>query len=243
MTSLVGPDVFPAADRHAYLNAASVSLMPKMAADAILDWQTDLATEGTVHFDEEAEEKVFDTLRQAAARLLGAQPDEIACASNASESLCSLAWALSPGSGWNVVSARVEHPTVVYPWLRVARLTGCDVRLAADRDSLVDPSELMDLIDDRTSAVCISHVQYSTGQRLDLSTLSQVAHGHGALLVVDASQSAGAVPINVVDDDIDVLVTTGYKWLCGPFGSGVLYLRRDLHEELEPGLVGWRSTQ
>jgi cysteine desulfurase/selenocysteine lyase len=243
MTALVGPDVFPAAHRYAYLNAASVALMPKMAADAILDWQRDLATEGTVHFDEEAEENVFDTLRQATARLLGAQPDEIACASNASESLCSLAWALSPGSGWNVVSARVEHPTVVYPWLRVARLTGCDVRLATDQDNLIDPSELMDLIDDRTSAVCISHVQYSTGQRLDLATLAQVAHSHGAILVVDASQSAGAVPISVVDDDIDVLVTTGYKWLCGPFGSGVLFLRRDLHEELEPGLVGWRSTE
>jgi cysteine desulfurase/selenocysteine lyase len=243
VAALVGPDVFPAAHRYAYLNAASVALMPRMAADAILDWQRDLAAEGTVNFDEEAEENVFNTLRQATARLLGAQPDEIACASNASESLCSVAWALSPGSGRNVVSARIEHPTVVYPWLRVARLTGCDVRLATDQENRIDPDELMDLIDDRTTAVCISHVQYSTGQRLDLATLAQVAHNHGAILVVDASQSAGAVPINVVAEDVDVLVTTGYKWLCGPFGSGVLFVRRDLHEELEPGLVGWRSTE
>jgi cysteine desulfurase/selenocysteine lyase len=243
LADLVSPDVFPAARQYAYLNAASVALMPKVAAEAIMDWQRDLAIRGTVHFDEEAEAKVFDTLRQAGARLLGAQPDEIACASNASELLCSLAWALSPGSEGNVVSAQVEFPSVVYPWSRVARLTGCDVRLASDKDGTIDPNELMDLIDDRTSAVCISHVQYSTGQRLDLAELANVAHSHGAILVVDATQSAGAVPIDVVAEDIDVLVTSGYKWLCGPFGAAMLFVRRDLHEELEPGLVGWRSTE
>ncbi len=243
MKALVSPDIFPAAQQYTYLNAASVALMPKMAAEATLDWQRDLALRGTVHFDEEAEAEVFDTLRQATARLLGAQPDEIACGSNASEALCSAAWALSPGADRNVVSARVDHPTTVYPWSRVARLTGCDVRLAGDHDNLIDPNELIDLIDDRTSAVCISHVQYSTGQRLDLAVLAEVAHNHGAILVVDATQSAGAVPIDVLAQDIDVLVASGYKWLCGPFGAAILFVRRDLHDKLEPGLVGWRSTE
>jgi cysteine desulfurase/selenocysteine lyase len=243
MDALVSPDIFPAARRYAYLNAASVALMPRMAADAILDWQEDLATRGTVHFDEEAEAKVFDDLRHAAAGLLGAQPDEIAGASNASEALCSVAWALSPGADRNVVSARVDHPTTVYPWSRVARLTGCDVRLAPDKDGVIDANELMDLIDDRTSVVCVSHVQYSTGQRLDLAALAQVAHSRGAILVVDATQSAGAVPIDVVAEDIDVLVASGYKWLCGPFGAAILFVRRGLHDKLEPGLVGWRSTE
>jgi len=243
LEDLVGPDVFPAAQQYTYLNAASVALMPKMAAAAILAWQRDLAERGTVHFDEEAEAKVFNTLRQAAARLLGAQPDEIACASNASEALCSMAWALSPGAEANVVSARVEFPSVVYPWLRVARLTGCDVRLTTDQHNVIDSDEVVGLMDDRTAAVCISHVQYSTGQRLDLAALAQVAHSYGAILIVDATQSAGAVPIDVVADDIDVLVTSGYKWLCGPFGAAVLFVRRNLHEKLEPGLVGWRSTE
>jgi len=243
MDALVSPDVFPAARRYAYLNAASVALMPTMAAKATLDWQEDLATRGTVHFDEEAEAKVFDDLRQAASGLLGAQPDEIAGGSNASEALCSVAWALSPGADRNVVSARVDHPTTVYPWSRVARLTGCDVRLATDKDGIIDPEELMGLIDDHTSAVCVSHVQYSTGQRLDLAALAEAAHRHGAILVVDATQSAGAVPIDVVAEDIDILVASGYKWLCGPFGAAILFVRRDLHDKLEPGLVGWRSAE
>lgn len=242
MKALVSADVFPATQHYTYLNAASVAPMSKMAAKATLDWQEDLALRGTVHFDEEAETRVFDSLREVGARLLGAQPDEIAGASNASESLCSMAWALSPGPGQNVVSCRIEFPSVVYPWLRVARTTGCEVRLSKDENHVIDLDELLGLIDDRTSAVCVSHVQYSTGQRLDLKMLADAAHRHGALLIVDATQSAGAVPIDVVADDVDLLVTSGYKWLCGPFGAAMLFVRRALHDTLEPGLVGWRST-
>ncbi len=243
MDALVDADIFPAARSYAYLNAASVALMPKMASDAVIEWQRDLATEGTVHFDEEAEANVFDTLRRVGASLLGAAPDEIACISSVSEALSSLAWALSPGPDSNVVSARVEFPSVVYPWLRVSRLTGCEVRLASNQGGLIDQTELMGLIDDQTSAVAVSHVQYSTGQRLDLAALARVAHSHGAMLVVDASQSSGAVPIDVVAADVDVLAVTGYKWLCGPFGAAIMFVRRDLYDRLEPGLVGWRSTE
>ncbi len=242
MKALVSTDVFPAAKHYTYLNAASVALMSARAAEATLDWQEDLALRGTVHFDEEAETKVFDSLREAGARLLHAGVDEIAAASNASESLCSIAWALSPAREKNVVSSRIEFPSVVYPWLRVARTTGCQVRLTRDENHVIDPDELVGLIDDHTSAVCISHVQYSTGQCLDLRALADAAHARGALLIVDATQSAGAVPLDVVADDVDVLVTSGYKWLCGPFGSAMLFVRRALHNKLEPGLVGWRST-
>jgi selenocysteine lyase/cysteine desulfurase len=227
---------------YVYLNAAAIAPMPEVVAEATLNWERDIGTQGTVHLDEHAEAKVFDALREAGARLLGAQPDEIACASNASELLCSLAWGLGPGLNDNVVSCSVEFPSVVYPWLRVAALTGCAVRLTRDPDYIIDPDELIGLIDDQTVAVCISHVQYLTGQRLDLAELAEVAHGHGAILIVDATQSAGAMPIDVIEDDIDALLTSGYKWLCGPLGSAVLFVRRDLHEKLEPGMVGWRST-
>jgi cysteine desulfurase/selenocysteine lyase len=242
MDALVEADLFPATQHYTYLNAASVAPMSRVAAKATLDWQEDLALRGTVHFDEEAETRVFDSLREVGARLFGAHPDEIAGASNASESLCSIAWALSPGPDNNVVSSRIEFPSVVYPWLRLARSTGCEVRLTKDEDHVIDFDELLGLIDDKTSAVCVSHVQYSTGQRLDLRALADAAHAHGALLVVDATQSAGAMPIDVVADDIDFLVTSGYKWLCGPFGAAMMFVRRTLHDSIEPGLVGWRST-
>lgn len=220
MPRLVSPEDFPVAQEYVYLNAAAIALVPEVVAEATLSWQRGIGMQGTVHLDEDAEAKVFNTLRQAAARLLGAEPEEIACASNASELLCSLAWGLGPGPESNVVSASVEFPSVVYPWLRVAALTGCDVRLTRDPDYIIDPDELIGLVDDQTVAVCLSHVQYLTGQRLDLAALAEVTHGHGAILIVDATQSAGAIPIDVVADDIDVLPDVGLQVALWPFGLG-----------------------
>jgi selenocysteine lyase/cysteine desulfurase len=209
MADLVNPGDFPVTQEYVYLNAAAIAPMPEVVVEATMNWEREIGTKGTVNLDEDAEAKVFDALREATARLLGAQPDEIACASNASELLCSLAWGLGPGPDNNVVSCTVEFPSVVYPWLRVAGLTGCDVRLTKDADYIIDPDELFDLVDDQTVALCISHVQYLTGQRLDLAALAEVAHGHGAILIVDATQSAGAIPVDVVANDIDVLLTSG----------------------------------
>lgn len=90
--------------------------------------------------------------------------------------------------------------------------------------------------------ISISHVEYGTGQRFDLRWLSDLAHSHGALLIVDATQSAGLMPIDVHRDRVDALVASGYKGLLGPFGAAIFYLRRELVERLRPPLVGWRST-
>ncbi|KKK81358.1 hypothetical protein LCGC14_2814250, partial [marine sediment metagenome] len=83
--------------------------------------------------------------------------------------------------------------------------------------------------------------EYSTGQLYDVADVAEAAHKHGALLVVDASQSAGAVPIDVAASGVDALVAASYKWLCGPFGVAVLYLAPHLQGKLDPGLVGFRS--
>ena len=102
---------------------------------------------------------------------------------------------------------------------------------------------VLELIDDDTAVVCISHVEYGRGQRFDLASLAAAAHDHGALLVVDATQSAGAVPIDVQADALDVVLSSGYKWLCGPFGAAVMYLAPHLQAKLEPGVVGFRSHE
>ena len=81
------------------------------------------------------------------------------------------------------------------------------------------------LVDRRTKVVCVSHVQYATGHRLDPARLAALAHEHDAVLVLDASQSAGAVPIDVRADDVDFLVATSYKWLCSSFGAAICYVR------------------
>ncbi len=241
MEILVDSNDFPASRRSTYLNSASVALMYREGADAAIEWQKDVANNGTINFDEVAEAEVFQDLHRAAARLFEVEPDDMAVAASSTEFLCSLAWAIMPGAGTNVVSADVAFPTTLYPWARISRYTGCEIRLARGRNGYVSPDEMLSLIDDSTAVVCVSHVEYGTGQRYDLTELGEVAHDHGALLVVDATQSAGGVPIDVPGSGIDALVSAGYKWLCGPFGAAVMYLAPHLQEALIPGLIGWRS--
>jgi selenocysteine lyase/cysteine desulfurase len=169
--------------------------MYKGASEAAIAWQQDLAQNGTISFDEAAEQYVFSSLHQVFARLIGAKPRDIAVGSSFTELVASVAWAMMPGREENIVGVDVVFPSTIYPWLRVAHTTGCEIRLLPTTDYYADPEELVNLIDDNTAVVAISHVEFGSGQRYDLRYLAESAHSSGALLVVDATQSAGAIPI------------------------------------------------
>ncbi|SVA60773.1 uncharacterized protein METZ01_LOCUS113627 [marine metagenome] len=211
------------------------------AHQAIIEWQDDVALNGSNNFDDNSEETVFGELHQVASRLINAGPEDIAVGSSATELLCSLAWAISPSKDQNVVSTEIVFPSTVYPWQRVASSTGCEIRLAKEKNNFIHINEIITLIDQHTAVVCISHVEYGNGQTFDLDLLAEAAHEYGALLVVDATQSAGAIPIDVQTCPVDVLISGAYKWLCGPFGAAFMYVAPLLSERLDPGLVGFRS--
>jgi selenocysteine lyase/cysteine desulfurase len=122
--------------------------------------------------------------------------------------------------------------------------TGVEVRLVRckDRPAALSLKHIEALVDKNTSVICVSHVQYATGFRLDLKKVAELAHAHGAICIIDATQSAGVVPINVTRDGIDALVSAAYKWLCGPFGAAIMYVAPALAARLEPAFVGWRGT-
>jgi cysteine desulfurase/selenocysteine lyase len=233
---------FPTARAVTYLNSASISLMPTPAVDSMVKFQQQIAAGGTIGFDEEAETQALEGVRNEAAALLGTRKEQIAILSSATIGICSFAWSVDLKRGSNVVSTDADFPSVVYPWMRLREEKGIEVRLAKNHDGVVNEDELESLVDNHTAVVSISHVEYGTGQRFDLRWLSELAHSHGALLLVDATQSAGLIPIDVDREGIDVLVAGGYKGLLGPFGAAILYLNRELVERLEPPLVGWRST-
>ena len=237
---LVGSENFPPVDRYTYFDAASVGLMHKGAAQAINDWQQALAEDGTVAFDEAAEVAVLDRLNRGTARLFDVGPQDIAVASSETVLMSSLAWAVMPPAATNIVCTRVTHPSTIYPWIRVAEHTGAEIRWADPRGLYIDPDTLAALIDEHTSVVCLSHVEYSTGQVYDLERFATIAHENGAILVVDATQAAGQVPINARRDGVDAVVSSTYKWLCGPFGTGFMYVSPNL-QTLSPGIMGWRS--
>jgi cysteine desulfurase / selenocysteine lyase len=234
-------EVYPPAERFVYMDAASVGLSHAKGAAKISDWQRDLAEQGTTAFTEQDEVECLDNLNDATARLFNSSMDDVATASSETVLMSSLAWAVMPQAGTNIVSTETTHPSTVYPWMRVAQHTGADIRWArADNTLAIDPDQLEGLIDDDTSVVCLSHVEWGTGQLFDLKRFADAAHKHGAILVVDATQSAGQVPIDVKATGVDAIATSTYKWLCGPFGTGMMYVAPEL-QKLSPGIIGWRS--
>ena len=241
MKPIVSEKDFPTANKFVYLNAANVALMYSGAEQIIAEWTADVAQNGSNNFDDHAEENVFKDLHRAAAHLINATTDDIAAGSSATELLCSLAWAVSPEQDQNVVSTEIVFPSTVYPWQRVANSTGCEIRLAKEKNNFMHSDDIIALIDQKTAVVCISHVEYGNGQTFDLQLLAEAAEDHDALLVVDATQSAGAIPIDVQACPVDALISGAYKWLCGPFGAAFMYVAPHLAEKLEPGLVGFRS--
>ena len=225
------------------LSYANVATTSPRAHRVSSEWADSLARGGAAEFDGEAEKKGMMPLRTAASKLLSCGVEDVCVGSSATELLCSLAWAISPPGGSNVVSSRVAFPSTVYPWARVCESNGAEIRLADHDDSLyTDPDGILSLIDEKTSVVTVSHVEYSNGQRYDLEKLSEAAHSVGALIVVDATQSMGVVPIDAYSTKADAIVSSGYKWLRGTYGAAVGYISPSVVSDLNPGLIGFRSN-
>ena len=183
-----------------------------------------LTPSGTVNFNEHAEQTVFDELHKEFATLISARPSDITVASSATEQLASLAWAIMPPAKSKILSSGIVFPTTVYPFSRVARHSGAEVVFVEGENDYVDPKKLLEQTDDETSVVCLSHVEFGSGQKYDIQQFSEVCKQHDAYLIIDATQSAGAISINTPESGADVIICAGYKWLCGPFGASVMYI-------------------
>ena len=237
---MVDPDDFPGSKHSAYLDAANIGLMCRSAQRAIVDWQRDVADNGSLALNEVTEAAVFDDLHRAAAGLFNAEPEDIAVGSSATELLGSLAWAVAPEAGTNVVGTAPTFPSTIYPWQRVAARTGAQIRLAEGDAGHVGLDDIVGLIDADTAVVCISHVEYGAGQRFALASLAAAAHEHGALLVVDATHPRR-------DPDRRprrCARRRGVRRLqvaLRAIWRGVMYVAPHLQAGLEPGLVGFRS--
>ena len=203
MKLLTSPSDFPSTNTFCYLNAANVSLTYSEASRINQQWFEDLSINGSNNFTEKAEEEVFKEVHKSAASFINAKPYEIAAGSSATELLCSFAWSYSPQKGENIVSTSSSFPSTVYPWSRVAKSTGAQIRLAKSKNGYSSINAISSLIDQNTSVVCISHTEFSNGHTYDLYVLAELAHKKDAILVVDATQSAGAIPIDVEKNKID----------------------------------------
>jgi cysteine desulfurase/selenocysteine lyase len=229
-------EMFPVTKTKTFLNHAAISPLPKPVKAAI---QTHL--EGSLLLEEE--HGGSNEARNLFAHLVNAEPTEIALVPNTSTGLNIAANSVDYPRGCNVVTTDLEFPTVTYPWLRNRLKPNVELRYVKNVDGRLLQEDFDSLVDDRTVAVAVSHVEYSNGFRNDLKAIAEVAHSHGALLIADACQSAGALGIDVKRDGIDFLATSSYKWLLGPSGAGFLYVQKDLIGKSEPVFVGYEGVK
>lgn len=182
----------------------------------------------------------LNELKAELGALLGADPSTIAITDNVSRSSNIAIRLLAGRPGTNVVVDETTYPSSLYPWMT---LTDFELRNAAATEDADGTAPLAAEADDETVAIAITHVSDLTGRRHDLRAVAAVAHDHGALLVVDAAQTAGVHDIDVVRDGVDVLMGTTMKWLFGPPGIGFLYIDPDLLEAAPLLDVGYEGVR
>ncbi|HEU0298931.1 MAG TPA: aminotransferase class V-fold PLP-dependent enzyme, partial [Longimicrobium sp.] len=234
---------FPLLGDAPYLNAASAGPLPERARAAMDAYNR---RRGAVHaMRGEDFEPVLVRCRRAAARLIGAGEDEIALLPNTSYGINLAAQALPLEEGRRIVLSEREFPANVYPWMALRRLRGARVDvLPADASGNPDEARMLaELARGDVGILAVSAVQFTGGWVADLERLGRACREHGAWLVVDAIQALGLLPVDVRACGIDVLATAGHKWLCGPFGTGFAYVRRELIERMEPRVVGWTAMR
>jgi cysteine desulfurase/selenocysteine lyase len=229
----------PAANEWAYFDHAAVAPIPNAAAEAMIRWAREAAEFGGAQWLKWKGAR--ESLRASAARLVGAEIDEIALVRSTTEGINLVAEGFPWQPGDNVVTLADEFPSNLYPWMNQAR-RGVETRRVETDDGRVDLNRLAEACDGRTRIVSISWIGYASGWRNDLDAVAEIAHRCGALFFLDAIQGLGAFPLDARHTPIDFLAADGHKWLLGPEGAGLFYIRREHLERIHPIGVGWNSV-
>jgi len=233
---------FPWTADTVYLNNASIGPIPERTRRA-LDEFTAKRTAPHLLPDRE----LFAGLaaaRLGIAQLINAHPSEIALATNTGFGLHLAARALPLKQGDIVLLSDKEFPAIVYPWL-LLREQGITVEMAhCTPQGWPDEEHLLErLRDPRVKVLAVSFVQFSNGYRADLKKLGAACRANGTYLVVDGIQGVGNSVLDVQETPVDILACGGQKWLLSPWGSGFVYVRKELVATLEPTITGWMAFE
>jgi selenocysteine lyase/cysteine desulfurase len=223
-----------------YLNLASESPMPKVSIKAV---QAALEAK---KFPHQKPDSVFfevpNRLRKGIAQLIGAKPEEIALTTGASSGVATVAYNLGWKSGDEVITTRGEFPLQYTTWKPMEEREGLKLKVVAPRGQFVTADDLIAALTPRTRLVSVSHVRFDDGSMLDVAKLSAACRAQGTLVLLDASQSCGAVPMDVNKLGVDFMVSAGYKWLLSPFGTGFFWTRSEHLSLLRPGPFYWMAA-
>ena len=231
-------DAFDVPADVAYFNTANLSPLLHRVRDAGMEALARRGSPWTISSEDWFSD--VERLRGLFARLVEADPEGVALVPATSYGFAVAARNLRLGEGDVILALAEEYPSGIYTWDAVARRHGARVLTVERTDGQSWTEAVLGALDERVAAVSVPNVHWTDGAVLDLEAIADRAHDLGCALVVDASQSAGAMPLDVGRLRPDFLVSVGYKWLLGPFGLTFLYVAGD-HRDGEPLEENWIS--
>ncbi len=236
----------PATTSHIYLNTGTFGPLPDCVIQAIQEriqdeWQNGRL--GAAAF--EAMGTIYGNARSSVARLLNAAADEITLTDNTGEGMNIISYGIQWHEGDEVITTNHEHISLLAPLYQLRDRYGIVIRIAdigptAERPVL---KAIADLVTPRTRLISISHVTWTTGAVLNISEVAYMGREWGIPVLIDGAQSAGAIPADVKALGVDFYAIPMQKWLCGPDGTGALYVRKDALRYVSPTYVGYWSIK
>ncbi len=231
-----------AAGESIYLNTASTGPLPRRSVAAVADF-----TERRAAPHRMTEDLQFGTLsrsRELVAKLIHARSSEIALTTNTGFGINVAATSLALGKGDVVLGVAHEFPANIYPWIAASRRRGFEFRLLPVSKGIPSLEQLIAALDEPgVRAVALSWVAFASGYRFDLAAIGAECRKRRITFVVDAIQGLGPATLDVEAAAIDILACGAQKWLLSPWGTGFVYVRRDLIGSLDPVFVSWMGVR
>ncbi len=234
-------DLFELNPNLVHLNHAGVAPWPRTTVKAVTQFAYENASWSTRRYETWLHEE--QELRELGRWLVDAESkDEIAFLKNTSEGISSVAFGLDWQAGDNIVLAREEFPSNRIPWEAVAERHSAEIRWVDVNAAETPEHALLEQVDSRTRVLTTSSVHYASGLKMDLSLLGQALHDTPTLFCVDAIQSLGAHSLSVRESRIDFLAADAHKWMLGPEGIALFWVRPELYERLNLSQYGWHMV-
>ncbi len=229
---------FPVTRDKIFLAHGGDCPLPRRVAEAVAQYARDATTGDQEKF---VYPKILSDGRRVAGQLLSCKPEEIAFVGPTSLALSFIGSGLSFRRGDNVLIYFDDYPSNVYPWMALAE-QGVEVRLMNTRGlGVIRTRDVVGQVDENTRLVALASCHFISGYRLDYSAVASFLRERNILFSVDAIQTVGAFPMNA--GQVDFLAADAHKWLLGPCGAGLLYVREAMQEKLAPPIYGWHNVR
>jgi len=229
---------FPVTREKIFLAHGGDCPLPRRVAEAVAAYARESSTGDQEKF---VYPMILANGRKLAAQLLHCQPQEVAFVGPTSLALSFIAGGLKLRRGDNILIYFDDYPSNVYPWMALAE-QGVEVRLVNTRGlGLIRPKDVLGQVDENTRLVALASCHFISGYRLDFQAIGQALRERDILFCLDAIQTIGAFPMAA--EHVDLLAADAHKWLLGPCGAGLMYVRAAVQEKLHPAVYGWHNVR